>query len=100
MPFVVGEQRGAYRIRRAVGPGRHEHWSTRPTMRPWTGTWRSRCSTPMFKGDRGFLEPLSRREARIVARLVSIPNIVPVYDFSDTKVSLPGDALMPRGAVP
>ncbi len=80
MPFVVGEQVGAYRIVEQRGQGGMStvYRAYHAALDRYVAL---KVLHPMFKGDREFLARF-QREARIVARLEH-PNIVAIYDFSE-----------------
>jgi serine/threonine-protein kinase len=80
MPFVVGEQVGAYRIVEQLGQGGMStvYKAYHAALDRYVAL---KVLHPVFKGDREFLARF-QREARIVARLEH-PRIVPVYDFSE-----------------
>lgn len=80
MPFIVGEQVGAYRIVEQLGQGGMStvYKAYHAALDRYVAL---KVLHPVFKGDRDFLQRF-QREARIVARLEH-PYIVPVYDFSE-----------------
>ncbi len=80
MPFVVGEQVGAYRIVEQLGQGGMStvYKAYHAALDRYVAL---KVLHPVFKGDRDFLARF-QREARIVARMEH-PNIIPVHDFSE-----------------